>query len=210
VCGVVYQGSNLPTGCQFTFTCDGSLMRTPVASLWAQAKKIASQALDGKVFGAVGHATHYHADYVLPYWADSLAKQVQIGHHIFYRLEGGLGTQAAFSQRYAGKEPLPPTPPSTAAVAAEAADQAQALLTSGLAAPSPLAADAAGIAGGSDQPKQVLLADTSKGALLIDQGIAPAAASKRSRKDDCSASSDKQLRPTAPSDMHAGTSGSGC
>ena len=27
VCAVVYQGSTLPTGCQFTFTCDGSLDR---------------------------------------------------------------------------------------------------------------------------------------------------------------------------------------
>jgi spore germination cell wall hydrolase CwlJ-like protein len=210
VCGVVYQGSNLPTGCQFTFTCDGSLMRTPAPSIWAQAKKIASQALDGKVFAAVGHATHYHADYVLPYWADSLAKQVQIGHHIFYRLEGGLGKQAAFSQRYGGKELLPPTAPSTASVAAEAADQAQALLTSGLAQPSPLAADAAGIAGGSDQPKQVLLADTSKGALLIDQGTAPASTAKRSRRDDCSASPEKQLRPAAPADMRAANSSSSC
>ncbi|WP_398286925.1 cell wall hydrolase [Sphingomonas daechungensis] len=27
VCGVVYEGSTRATGCQFTFTCDGSLMR---------------------------------------------------------------------------------------------------------------------------------------------------------------------------------------
>ncbi|HEX6073589.1 MAG TPA: cell wall hydrolase, partial [Sphingomicrobium sp.] len=27
VCGVVYEGSTRPTGCQFTFTCDGSLYR---------------------------------------------------------------------------------------------------------------------------------------------------------------------------------------
>src|SRR3954468_6506981 len=30
VCGVVYQGSNRATGCQFSFTCDGSLARGPV------------------------------------------------------------------------------------------------------------------------------------------------------------------------------------
>ena len=29
VCGVVYQGSERVTGCQFTFTCDGSLKWTP-------------------------------------------------------------------------------------------------------------------------------------------------------------------------------------
>src|SRR5205085_10886699 len=139
---------NLPTGCQFTFTCDGSLMRNPIPSIWAQAKRIASQALDGKVFAAVGHATHYHADYVLPYWADSLAKQVQIGHHIFYRLQGGLGTDPAFSQRYAGKEPDLPPAPSTIAVAADATGQAQTLLNSTLTGDKPptVAADAAGLA----------------------------------------------------------------
>ena len=106
VCGVVYQGSQLPTGCQFTFSCDGSLARAPIPSLWAQARKIAAEALAGRVFAPVGHSTHYHANYVLPYWADSLAKQVQIGRHIFYRLQGSLGTSAAFSQRYAGSDSI--------------------------------------------------------------------------------------------------------
>ncbi|MEA3080707.1 MAG: N-acetylglucosaminyldiphosphoundecaprenol N-acetyl-beta-D-mannosaminyltransferase, partial [Sphingomonadales bacterium] len=64
VCGVVYQGSERGTGCQFTFTCDGSLLRTPAPDLLARARKIAEEALAGKVFAAVGHATHYHADYV--------------------------------------------------------------------------------------------------------------------------------------------------
>src|SRR6478672_9025686 len=76
VCGVIYQGSERGTGCQFTFTCDGSLLRTPAPALWTRARKIAEESLDGKVFATVGHATHYHADYVLPYWADSLDKTV--------------------------------------------------------------------------------------------------------------------------------------
>jgi spore germination cell wall hydrolase CwlJ-like protein len=29
-------------------------------------------------------ATHYHADYIHPYWADSLRYLITIGHHIFY------------------------------------------------------------------------------------------------------------------------------
>lgn len=29
-------------------------------------------------------ATHYHADYITPYWADSLPKLGRIGNHIFY------------------------------------------------------------------------------------------------------------------------------
>ncbi len=96
VCGVVYQGSDRPIGCQFTFTCDGSLARIPIPTLWKQAERIARQALAGKVFAPVGHSTHYHADYVLPYWANSLDKSVQIGRHIFYRLKGGLGADQRF------------------------------------------------------------------------------------------------------------------
>jgi len=30
-------------------------------------------------------ATHYHADYVDPYWAPTLLETEQIGQHIFYR-----------------------------------------------------------------------------------------------------------------------------
>jgi spore germination cell wall hydrolase CwlJ-like protein len=212
VCGVVYQGSELPTGCQFTFTCDGSLARTPVAGLWTRARKIAAEALAGQVFAPVGHATHYHADYVLPYWADSLAKRVQIGHHIFYRLRGAFGTSAAFSQRYAGKEPDLPPPPSTVAVAVQAADQAQALLNSGLAGEKPPAvvADAAGIAAAAD-PKQVLLADNSNGALLIDHGSTPAPGAKpKKRQEECPGGDGRQIRPASPNDLHAGTAADGC
>ena len=214
VCGVVYQGSELPTGCQFTFTCDGSLLRTPIPAIWARAKKVAVDALAGHVFAAVGHATHYHADYVLPYWASSLAKQVQIGRHIFYRLRGGLGTDAAFSQRYAGKEPDLPSPPS--AVAAEAADQAQALLNSGLMgdlpAPPKVVADAAGIAAAT-QPKQTLLADSAKGSLLIDNGAAPAVnarAPRRQAQDDCPATTGKPMQAAAPNNYRSAASGGGC
>ena len=107
VCGVVYQGSERTTGCQFTFTCDGSLMRTPSASGWIRARRIAAEALAGRVFAPVGLATHYHANYVLPYWASSLVKSAVIGAHIFYRWSGGWGQPAAFRQAYAGVEPLP-------------------------------------------------------------------------------------------------------
>jgi spore germination cell wall hydrolase CwlJ-like protein len=202
VCGVVYQGSDLPTGCQFTFTCNGSLARSPVPSLWNEAKKIATEALDGHVFAPIGHATHYHADYVLPYWADSLAKQVQVGHHIFYRLNGVLGTSSAFSQRYAGSEPLLPQP-STLAAASAAADQMQALIKSGLAGAPALAADAAGVAS-QPTPKNLLVADNNKGHLLIDQGSPQLPARKRTSDTDCTATGSKQILPASPDDLHAG------
>jgi spore germination cell wall hydrolase CwlJ-like protein len=85
VCGVVYQGSTLPTGCQFSFTCDGSQLRRPEHAGWEAARHHAKRALDGYVFRPVGRATHYHADWMVPYWIGSLDKIAQIRSHIFYR-----------------------------------------------------------------------------------------------------------------------------
>jgi spore germination cell wall hydrolase CwlJ-like protein len=105
VCGVVYQGSTRPTGCQFTFTCDGSMYRQPAAEGWKRAWRIAEAALSGYVYVPVGYATHYHANYVVPYWASTLAKNAVVGAHIFYRWAGGWGQPAAFVKAYAGNEP---------------------------------------------------------------------------------------------------------
>lgn len=107
VCGVVYEGSTKPTSCQFTFTCDGSLSRRPDADGWKRAYKIAQEALNGLVFTPVGYATHYHANYVVPYWASasSLLKNAVVGAHIFYRWAGGWGEPSAFSKTYPGREP---------------------------------------------------------------------------------------------------------
>jgi Cell Wall Hydrolase len=104
VCGVVYQGSTRTTGCQFTFTCDGSLARAPERSAWERARAVAKAALAGFVQPAVGNATHYHANYVAPYWAPTLAKTAVIGAHIFYRWSGGWGLPGAFAQSYSGRE----------------------------------------------------------------------------------------------------------
>jgi spore germination cell wall hydrolase CwlJ-like protein len=105
VCGVVYQGSQRSTGCQFTFTCDGALRRAPMASYWARARNVAAQALAGYVHAPVGWATHYHTNWVVPYWSSSLVKAAVVGTHIFYRWTGGWGRPPAFRQRYAGLEP---------------------------------------------------------------------------------------------------------
>jgi hypothetical protein len=104
VCGVVYEGAGRATGCQFSFTCDGSLKRAVSAPAWARARTVAQQALNGFVYAPVGAATHYHADYVFPYWSMTLVKLRQIGAHIFYRLTGPAGTPAAFTGRYGGGE----------------------------------------------------------------------------------------------------------
>jgi hypothetical protein len=106
ICGVVYQGAERSTGCQFSFTCDGSLAQPPVAWAWNRAALVAERALAGKVATAVGTATHYHADYVDPWWRPTLTKLTRIGAHIFYRWKGWAGETAAFSQPYAGVEPV--------------------------------------------------------------------------------------------------------
>lgn len=106
VCGVVYQGARQPV-CQFSFVCDGSLYRPPTAGAWKQAQAVAEAALNGVVEKSVGAATHYHANYVAPYWAPRLAKISAIGAHIFYRWPGAWGSTAAFTGRYIG-EPADP------------------------------------------------------------------------------------------------------
>lgn len=105
VCGVVFQGSERRTGCQFSFTCDGSLNRKPGAGAWSRAQSIAQRALAGSVFDAVGLATHYHTVWIYPYWAPSLDHIGTIGAHRFYRWKGLAGKPAAFRSKYAGKEP---------------------------------------------------------------------------------------------------------
>lgn len=106
VCGVVYEGVNRPV-CQFSFTCDGSLLRRPMAAQWNQSRAVAAAALAGAVEPSVGSATHYHADYVLPRWAYTLSKIEKIGAHIFYRFPGSAGSTRAFTRRWAGREGIP-------------------------------------------------------------------------------------------------------
>lgn len=105
VCGVVFQGSERRTGCQFTFTCDGALTRSWSDAAWERARQVSNSAMSGFVYSPVGTATHYHTDWVVPYWASSLDKITKVGTHIFYRWTGGWGKLPAFRQRITGIEP---------------------------------------------------------------------------------------------------------
>ena len=98
VCGVVFQGSERSTGCQFTFTCDGALARTPSPAAWSRARDIATRALRGEVEKKVGWATHYHTDWVVPYWSSSLDKIAEVHTHLFFRWTGWWGTAPAFNR----------------------------------------------------------------------------------------------------------------
>ena len=106
VCGVVFQGSERNTGCQFTFTCDGALARAPQPDLWRRTLAIAREALGGSVYAKVGTATHYHTDWVVPYWSGTLDKITNVRSHLFFRWPGASGRPAAFYSRPSGDEPF--------------------------------------------------------------------------------------------------------
>lgn len=106
VCGVIYQGSERRTGCQFTFTCDGALARKPDPFLFARARMVAVAALSGMVEPLVGLATHYHTKQVVPYWRTDLVKLRTVGAHIFYGWQGREKSARGLRTGYAGIEPI--------------------------------------------------------------------------------------------------------
>jgi hypothetical protein len=138
VCGVVFEGQERSTGCQFTFTCDGALTKwQPPEAAWTRARQVAAMALNGKVFPAVGHSTHYHTDWVVPYWQASLDKVARVGSHLFFRWSGWWGTPPAFNRHMLAGEPvitqLAPFSPAHRA-GTDASDDAGAALAEGAAA----------------------------------------------------------------------------
>lgn len=106
VCGVVFQGSERTTGCQFSFACDGAMARRPSTAEWSRSRRIAAEALSGKVYPGVGLATHYHTQAIWPYWGKTLVMTNVIGAHIFHRWRGRWGELSAFRQPYSGRETI--------------------------------------------------------------------------------------------------------
>lgn len=102
ICGVVFQGSERTTGCQFTFTCDGALGRRYSDAAWIRAQNNADMMLSGATYPPVGLATHYHTDWVRPYWSDSLEKIAIVDTHLFFRWPGYWGTPGAFRGAVSG------------------------------------------------------------------------------------------------------------
>jgi spore germination cell wall hydrolase CwlJ-like protein len=85
ICGVVFQGQYRRHKCQFSFACDGLSDRPKHRVLWRKALRMAGNKLVTVRAGpATARATHYHADYVDPYWNRSMVKLAKIGRHIFY------------------------------------------------------------------------------------------------------------------------------
>ncbi len=90
ICGVVFQGESRRHKCQFSFACDGLPERVKNRSLWQRALHIADTKLQNMKTTtlsdktATAQATHYHADYVTPYWSRDMVRLTKIGRHIFY------------------------------------------------------------------------------------------------------------------------------
>jgi hypothetical protein len=102
ICGVVYQGSERANGCQFTFTCDGSLGHRPRGRAWDRAQRVATAVMLGYTRPVTQHATHYHTTAVNPVWSAGLVPTTQIGVHKFYRFPRGAERaeyQEALSRR---------------------------------------------------------------------------------------------------------------
>lgn len=95
VCGVVYQaktytnwkGNEAPirNQCQFSWYCDGKSDEPVDSKTWIKSLYIADLALTGEYKDITEGALWYHADYILPYWADELEFVTQIDDHIFYK-----------------------------------------------------------------------------------------------------------------------------
>ena len=85
-CDVVHEGYKKGKHkCQFSWYCDGKSDKPKDPEAWAWAVLVAYDVLQGRVGDVTDGATHYHASYTKPYWADKLNYTVTYGSHLFYK-----------------------------------------------------------------------------------------------------------------------------
>lgn len=91
VCSVIYQaktdkkGSPIRNNCQFSWYCDGKSDNMLDEDAAARAALAAWVVLQKNFIDITEGATHYHAEYVTPSWANNLERITKIDHHIFYK-----------------------------------------------------------------------------------------------------------------------------
>jgi len=95
ICEVVFQGSDRRTGCQFSFTCDGAMQARVNKRKWKESDDLAGAVLAGIRAPVSRRATHYHASYVNPQWADQMTPTATIGTHKFYKFKSRTTVAAA-------------------------------------------------------------------------------------------------------------------
>lgn len=94
VCGVVHQGpmDGSPISlhrCQFSYYCDGRSDEAPTENIleieaWDFASIVAEALMYGEVEDNTLGSTHYHADYVSPFWNEIYTEVAVVDDHIFY------------------------------------------------------------------------------------------------------------------------------
>lgn len=176
ICGVVYQGTDRPSGCQFSYACDGSMARIPSKPQWNRALHIAAAALNGSVFAPVGEATHYHTYAVTPAWNRSLVMTAAVGAHFFHRWQGYWGTPQAFRQIYRGGEPVPGPAPHPLVAALPTAEPVAPAAAPGSTKPLATPAPSSAVAAARIQPAYVQSGTPLSG---YNKPAAPTAASGR-------------------------------
>lgn len=83
ICEVVWQPR------QFSWTHDGKSDVPRDKEAWARAVEVAKIATETDDMSVVGSdVTHYHADYVRPFWASHYQQVAVVGRHVFYRKAG--------------------------------------------------------------------------------------------------------------------------
>lgn len=90
---VVTQGHTYRNGfpirhrCHFSWYCDGKSDKIRDWKTFNEIRNLVLTYLQNRniIFDITEGATHYHADYVLPSWASSKEKTIEIEDHIFYR-----------------------------------------------------------------------------------------------------------------------------
>ena len=91
VCGVVkqaklWEGKPIRNKCQFSWYCDGKRDEPTDTFSWQQSVEVAIMINNHKRFrGITEGATHYHTNYVDPYWNKDYKLVTTIDNHIFYR-----------------------------------------------------------------------------------------------------------------------------
>jgi spore germination cell wall hydrolase CwlJ-like protein len=85
ICGVIKQGQHRLNRCQFSYKCDGDPEYMNERKAMKRAADVAIMMMKGERRNLSGGATHYHADYVDPFWASKLLKTATVGTHIFYK-----------------------------------------------------------------------------------------------------------------------------
>ncbi len=75
--------------CQFSWYCDGKADEINDWKTFGKIKNLLLTYMSSRsiIIDITEGATHYHADYVMPDWAVTKTKTIEIADHIFYRWE---------------------------------------------------------------------------------------------------------------------------